>query len=489
MDANALLNLWADNTLFSGFVWLVIAVVVLYLARTPARQAIRTVARVLTRQTRLIATGAGHRSETLRRRARLALLQLARENVERAMERQLDRLTAVMRHDMASFPHLHRQVSDQLARLDEDYRLTTEAPPTPPEWIKAIETLAHLPGRDDPTIGRILEDMRNTLDRACHESMSAYRVAGRRRHRVLRRMLPLWRRMGRTMDTLQRAMDRLHARSDRLDSQITRFERVLTARPSVVRRLAAALGVRATLSALALAAIGVAAVMSFHLVAEPLARIGAGPGTVFGFAFGDVLAAAVLLLLAMAGGLFLESAGVTHLFPEMHWIEDRPRRLVAVASGIVTVVLLALMAALAWAREVTSAGAALTEEVLLRGAAELPATPVEWVPGVTQALLAAGFGIAIAATLLPLENLLRQLRVLILGALALTVAAIGHLARFLSALFAGSGRLLLALYDTIVFIPLAIERLVAHRRAMAAAQPASAPPDVPGEGRPDQGNA
>lgn len=470
-----LVTLWTDNTAVSVSIWLVLLIAVLYLARPPVHTAVRGLARLLVRQTRFLARRSRARAGELHRRARLALLQLARENVERAMSRQLERLGVTIRQDLASFPHLHRQVHEQLTRLDEDYRNTVETAPPPPEWLSAVESVAHLPGRDNPAVGRMLEDMHATLDRSCHETLVAYRAASRRRHRVLRRMQPLWRRMGQSLEGLQRAMDRLHARADRLDEQMKRHGEVLRARPSVVRRLAASLTVRTLLSLLILTGIAAAAVVDFHLIQRPLETVGAGAGDIAGISFSAVLSALVLVLLSLGGALFLETTRITHLFPEMAWTEDRLRGGLAIGSGLMVGALLALTAGLAWTRDYLIA--LDSQSALFGGTAPLPAVPFHWLPATTQSLLAIGLGLAVAMAALPLENLLRQLRVLGLAVLAGVFSIVGGTAHWLALTTAGLCRLVLALYDVIIFLPLSAERTIRGYRG-GAREPTPVPDDT-----------
>jgi hypothetical protein len=471
MDRHDLLTLWSETGALSLTVWAALLVLVFYLARKPAHRALRALGRLLARQGRLLARRARHGAAESRRRARLALLQLARENLGRAMNRQLERLGTTVRQDLASFPHLHRQVHEQLTRIDEDYRNTIEAPPRPPEWLDAIEAVARLPGRDDPAVGRMLEDLHGTLDRACHESLVAYRTASRRRHRVLRRMQPLWRRMDNSLEHLQRAMNRLHARADRLDDQLHRYSEVLAARPSVVRRLAASLTIRTLLSLLVLTGIGAAAIVDFHLIQRPLATIGAGAGSIAGLPFSAAVSGVVLILLVLGGALFLETTRVTHLFPEMAWTEDRLRRGLGVGAGLMVAALLITTAGLAWSRDYLIALDRATEMVLLEGVAPLPPMAFHWIPAVVQSLLALALGLTISAAALPLENLFRQLRVLGITLLAGLLALVAVLSQWFAVTAAGLIRLLIAVYDVIIFLPLAAERGIQQATAARRVAP------------------
>lgn len=483
MDTAGLVTLWSDNRLLSIAAWAVIAVVLLYLARQHAHAAIRAAALMLVTQARRLSRAARHGSDALAGRARRALLQLAREATERAISHRTYRLGATLSRDLASFPHLHRQVHEQIRRIDEDYRRTVESPPTPPEWLDAIESVARLPARDDPAIGRMLEDMHATLDRACHESMLAYRAAGRRRHRVLRRMQPLWRRMDSSLSSLENALERIQNQSDRIDEQIADYADILARKAGVVRRLAANLTVRVLLSVLFLAAVAVAAVVDFTLIARPLAEIGAGSGSVAGVPFNQVMSGMVVALLALTGGILLDTARITHLFPATHWVDDRPRLVIATLAALLLGALLAATSALAWTRDylvtLEATAGRFPTELAANG---LPSAAFQWIPAITHSLLALGLGLVVAVTVLPLETLLRQGRILCLGALALILRGVA-LAMDLAARFIGQlRRLLVAVYDLVIFLPLATERAVhtalGRRREVAGPAPPHRDPDT-----------
>ena len=484
MTTDALLSLWSDQVTLSIAIWVVIAVAVLYLARLPAHAAILSAALVLVRQARRIASGCRGLGLELRRRGRIALLQLARESVDRSVKRHLGRLHVSMERDLASFPHLHRQLNEQITRIDEDYRHTVEAPPPPPEWLDAVESIARLPSREDPSIGRMLEDMHATLDRACHETLLAYRAASRRRHRVLRRMQPLWRRMDQSLETVQTTISRLHARTERLDARIAEYADVLEARPAVVRRLAASLVVRTLLSLLVLAGIGAAAVVDFNLLARPLAEIGAGSGTVLGLPFTAVTTGVVLVLIALTGGLLMEMARITRLFPETAGMDDRMRRMAGTAAAVLLFALIVAGAALAWTRDYLVSLDTAASHVLANATVEVPVPVFHWIPAITHTLLAVGLGLAVAVSALPLENLLRQGRVLALTILGGLLRLAGFTAAQLAVLIAGIADLLVRVYDVVIFLPLAGERALHGRRIAARVRPVQTSPDDD-EGRED----
>src|SRR5262245_48474306 len=115
-------------------VWIVAGVILLYLGRPAAHEAIRALTRAL--REGLLATDKllMAAQERLVSRNTEVLRAAGCEAAERAIEREFERVLAVVERDLAAYPALHRHLADQIQAIDEDYRRATEVPPTPPEW-------------------------------------------------------------------------------------------------------------------------------------------------------------------------------------------------------------------------------------------------------------------------------------------------------------------------------------------------------------------
>jgi hypothetical protein len=121
-------------------IWIVVMVVLLYLARTPAHKAIHSLARVIHNGFRLMSRSVMLAEEKLAQRNKEVTLSAGIESVERLIEREFHRVDAVVKRDLSGYPTLHRALSDQTTKIDEDYRESSETPPPPPmdEHRKAV---------------------------------------------------------------------------------------------------------------------------------------------------------------------------------------------------------------------------------------------------------------------------------------------------------------------------------------------------------------
>jgi hypothetical protein len=471
MEGTTLINSMSPRVLIVGSIAIIVVMAVLYLARWHAHRLFRDSAAFIAYLCRRLARASRHGGRVNQRRARGAVIQIAREAMERRISRQTQQLTATLARDLASFPHLHRQLHEQIRRVDEDFRNTVEAPPTPPEWIEAIETITRLPAREDPSVSRMLEDLRATLDRACHEALLAYRAASQRRHRVLKRMQPLWRRMDRGLGSLDYTMRRLQSQTQRLDEQIDAYSALVSSRGSTSRRIASSLGPRSLLSMMALTAIGLAAVVSFHLIASPLEAMAPATESLGAVPFTHVLATSILVLLGASGGVLLETVGVTRLFPEASWGNPNTRRGIALAAGLLATALVFAIAGLAWTRDYLMAlgatsvtwepGILLDNQPIFRQ--QGPAT-FQWLPALLHGLIATGLALAVATVAAPLEAFMRQARVLGLGAVSVVCYGIALIGEILASAVVQMRRILATIYDLVIILPLGIERGIVWAR-------------------------
>ncbi len=401
----------------------------------------------------------------LGRSYRRMLLADAREQAEDRVRREVMQLERTVQRDLSGFPHLHRQLSERIHRLEEDYRQSEEAPPRPPEWVHALETVANLPRPEDPSVTRLLEDMHGTLDRACHETLQSYRAASRRRHRIFRRMVPVWRRVERTLGTIQADLQRVEGRAAAVHRQIERFQRLSTREPDRARRAAGLTLARWVTAMLLLAAAAAGAVILHGLVGRSLVEVGAGLGSAPGGApFSSWLTTALLAMIVTCGLLLTETARVTRLIPGLGNARTAIRLAFGIGAGVLLAVLAVSVAALALLRDYLLTLDAAADALYTRGSGA-PLEPVLlWIPAVAQAVLAFGLALFLAVVPTAFEQTVRQGRLAMLASGIAILRATELALRLLALVTGGLSRLLLALYDLVVFAPLFIERSLRRRR-------------------------
>ncbi|MCO6440376.1 MAG: hypothetical protein J5I81_04670 [Nitrococcus mobilis] len=460
MESSILWTLWAESTVLSLLMWLTFLLGALYLARKHAQALIQTTCHLLARQLRQLARRLMAAGTFVRRRNRSYLLTLARDRVKRSLDREFRRVALGIERELATFPSLSQRLSEQITRVEQDYRESVTPSPRPPEWLEAAASLTRGSGHNDPAMQRILEDLNNTLERAAHQALLEYRAAQHRRHRLLARMQSYWRMVESRLGSLEAAIAELNRRSRRIDRAMLRLQSQYE-EPSV-KKIAAAASVR-FLSALALlAATAPLAVVAFQLIARPLAEITAGTDAVAGIPFYNVTAAAMLLTEITAGALLLESIAITHLVPAVAVLEPHLRGRLRVAASAAFLLTVSGAAALAWTRDYLIQQDIALVELLQAGQASFPGPQFHWIPALTHSALALGLGFLLGAVAIPLESALQSGRFVLGSALALSLKAAGELCQWAAILCFGMGRFLNRAYDLLIFIPLRLESLWLH---------------------------
>ncbi len=180
------------NAAASVAIWFVVLAVVLYFARQPAHSSIRSFVRILHNALRLASNSILGAEQKLQARNREVLLAVGREAAERMIEREFERVEAMVKKDLAEYPALQRRVSEEITRIAEDYEKSTNVPPDPPGWSKAVEAVAAIPAKGDPMVGQILQDIQTSLIKAQGKAIEEYRKSSLMRHAILRRIMPYW---------------------------------------------------------------------------------------------------------------------------------------------------------------------------------------------------------------------------------------------------------------------------------------------------------
>ncbi|HHI94775.1 MAG TPA: hypothetical protein ENK04_14935 [Gammaproteobacteria bacterium] len=445
----------------SGMIWFVLLAVLLYIARDPAHQAIRSLSRVIHNSMRLSASAVARSERWMLQRNKDVLLAQGREAAERMIEREFERIDATVRRDLAEYPALHRQLSEEATRLDEDYQSSVEVPPAPPGWIKAVEAVAKIPAKGDPVVSNILEDIHVSLEKASDDAMEQCRKSSRERHQILKGMLPHWRRVSQRLSQVNKNVDSLLLRSKSIDRHMEEYENIVQGTNQAVRTLSSSSITQFFVSAFVLAiAVGGAAI-NFNLIATPMAEMVGGTSRIMGYSVASI-AAMVIILVEIAMGLFLmEALRITRLFPVIGALDDKLRRGILWAAFIFLFSLAGIEAGLAYMRELLMQDAAATRALLRAdGATEIVQNSHLWIT--TAAQMGMGFILPFALTFvaIPLESFVHSLRT-VLGVLAVSILRtvmwslrlLGNLARF-------TGRLLINVYDLLIFAPLWVEQLI-----------------------------
>lgn len=456
---NALI-IWPGNVAMSMVIWFVILVVALYAARVPAHRAILSLTRTLHNAMRLAAFSVMKGEKVLVRRNEEVLLAAGREAAERIIEREFDRIDSTVRRELSEYPSMHRRLDEVATKVDEDYQQSTVVPPAPPGWVKAVDAVARIPSEGDPMVANVLKNIHGSLEKAQNSALNEYRATSAKRHMVLKKMLPHWRKMTRVLGEVDKNVNSLLNRSKTIDRHMDEYNQIINATDRAKRMLSSSSLTQFFIAGFVLAiAIG-GAMINFNLIARPMQEMVGGSDYIMGYKVSDI-AALVIILVEIAMGLFLmESLRITRLFPVIAALDDKMRIRMVWASFIMLFLLATIESGLAFMREILSEqDAALAAELVSNGMMAEMRTST-WITTASQ--MGMGFILPFALTFvaIPLESFVHSSRT-VFGIVAVaTLRTLATLLRIVGTIFHYLGNGLVNVYDLVIFAPVWIEARV-----------------------------
>ena len=468
MSLTDLLNIVPGYPLLSILIWFVVAIAMLYLARYPAHRAIKSLSRVIHSGMRLASRSVLLAEERLVHRNKEVLLAAGRESLERLIEREFQRVDAVVKRDLSGYPALQHTLAEQITRIDEDYRESAELPPPPPTWVNAVKAIVKIPFNNDPTVANIFKEIHKSITKQYKNTMDEYRKSTGARHALLRQMMPYWRKLAQTLDQVGKKITGLQERATVIDHRMEDYEEIRAKTNKAERMLESSSMTQFFISGLVLLIAFGGAVINFNLIALPMSEMVGGGSYIGQFKTSNV-AALVIILVEVAMGLYLmESLRITKLFPVIGSMDDKMRRrMIWVTFGIL-LILACVESALAFMRDRIAADMQALRQSL---AAVEGVQPVNsWIPTVGQMVMGFILPFALTFVAIPLESFISSSRTVMGFVLVGLLRGTAFLLRLMGNIASYLGELLVNLYDVLIFPPLWIEKFV-HSRAQAVEEP------------------
>lgn len=395
------------------WLWFVVALIALFLARKPVHQGIYALARFFHQSLRLGANAVVAAEARLHLRNREVLIAAGREATERHIEREFDRIESAMKKELAQYPALHRKLCEQLTTIDEDYVRSAEVPPEPTNWAKAIKAVAEIPTKQDPVVGDVLETIHGSMRKAEAKALEAYRESARERHQLLKRMMPAWRAILQSLGKVNKTVTTVQQRAKVVDGHMDRYEEILQSSDRAHRLLSTSSLSQFFISAFVLAIAVGGAFINFHLISRPMAEVVGGSINIGGFRIADISALVVILLEITMGMLVMECLRITRLFPVIAALNDKVRSRMLWSAFALLFILVAVEAALAFMPEFTVREDLAASAQLAGGVASHTAGEVYW----GTAAARTGLGVILPLTLIfvaiPLESFIASSRTMI----------------------------------------------------------------------------
>jgi len=461
MSLPEILIIWPGSPVLSLIIELVIVILLLYLARGPAHKAIYSLSTIIYGGLRLMARSVLLVEKRVVQRNKEVLLTTGAKAAEQLIEREFHRVDAVVKRDMSGYPALQHKLADQIARIDDDYRESTEVPLPPPDWVKAVDTLAKLPSKGDSWIANILGEIHKTAQVQYKNAMEEYRKSVSVRHSLLEKMMPYWRKLSQTLDQVDKTIIGLHERSKVIDGRMAEYEEIRNQSDKAARMLTSSAMTQFFISALVLLiAIG-GAVINFNLIALPMSEMVGGGSYIGNFKTSNI-AALVIILVEVAMGLYLmESLRITHLFPVIGQMDDKMRTRMIWVTFTILLILAGVESALAFMRDRIAADMQALRQAL--ATVETAQRVDSWIPTVGQMVMGFILPFALTFVAIPLESFVQSSRTVFGAAVASLLRLIAFALRLLGNVVHYIGEFLVNVYDVLIFPPLWLENLIRNK--------------------------
>jgi hypothetical protein len=459
----------------SGHAWLdllialIIAIMALYLARRPAHDFLAGAGRLLANALRLLGRSSLAAGDNLMTAYRRALINMVSEHQERLALREFEQLRRVINRELRLFPKVRDTLIQRVDRISEEYEEGPELPPPPATWEQLGTRLAELKADGDPAVESALSAVAESVQRSGQRLAADHSRAQRRKQRLLAGSRQHWQAIRDTLGRLEALLGELQSRVGDTRYRIRRLDQLSRDRSRLLRRHRSWVGLY-FLAGTILAVIGIhVGMVNYHLMLLPLQQIlGANVG-IGAFSAAGLSALVITLLQASLALVACEALGFTRMLPLIGAQERGRRRLMAVTSLLILVLLAFTEASLAFMRDTLS----LDSEWLRR---ELEQGTVTGPPDLRPlaSLAHAGLGLVLPLSLLifmpALEIVLQSGRVMALALFGFLAGLVGATLHFLARLATNTARLLINAYDLLVFLPLAVERSLQQRRAVGSVQ-------------------
>ena len=452
-----MLNITSSPAL-SILIWIFLFLLALYFARRPFHQAIMSFSKIIRNALRLTAASVLSAEKRLVLRNREVLMAAGLENAERKVEREFDRIAAAVTRDLERYPNVHRRLSEVIVKLDEDYTNSADVPPSLPNWMPIIESIAKIEHSGDSMVANMLAEINRSLTEQNKKAIEDYRNSSAARHGILNKMMPFWRKVQRSLDSIAGSIDNIKKRAKTVDRSMNEYEKIRAGSDAAARALSTSALTQFAIAGLVLMiAIG-GAIINFNLIALPMSEMVGGASYIGPFKTSDV-AGLVIILVELTMGLFLmESLRITRLFPIIGAMDDKMRHRMIIITFTLLAILAGVESALAFMRDRIAHDMEMLRQTL--AGAEQMGLPPSIIPTVGQMVLGFILPFALAFVAIPLEMFAASSRTVLGAGAAWLLRIFAFLLRLLGNIGFYLGRFIVNVYDLAIFPAIWLEGIV-----------------------------
>ena len=464
--SNQFWMIWPGNAVASALILVAIAMPFLYAARRLVHDLLHSIGRMVGGPLRLGARWLFATARDMKERNSVVLLAHGREEVGQHIEREFERISALVTRDLEGYPALQRKLLEEITRVEEDYKKCGEVPPPPPEWVEAVTSISKVKSDSNEMVQRILEEIKRSVHTIHDKALGEYRRAYESRHKILNGFMPFWRSLDKTFGQVDQKLTGLQQTSSKIDAQMEKYEQINKKTDKAEHALTVSAFTQFAISTMVLLIAVGGALVNFKLIALPFSEmVGSGDYLTSTMRMSDVAALVIIFLEATMGLFVMETLRITHLFPLIANMNDRMRRRMLWTAVVFLFVFAGIEAALALMRDMLSADRQALVQSLASAKAAAPDPLLRLIPTTAQMVLGFFLPFALAFVAIPLESFVYSLRTVGGAFLVMLIRATAFVLRVLGNLVRQLCRVLIGVYDFTIVLPLLVERLVKAARS------------------------
>jgi hypothetical protein len=434
----------------SILIWIILFLLALYFARRPFHRAIMSLSKIIHNAMRFTAASVLSAERRLTKRNREVMMAAGLENAERIVEREFDRIGAAVTRDLEGYPNVHRQLSEVITKLDEDYTSSADVPPSLPNWMPIIESIAKIKHTGDSMVANMLAEINRSLTEQHKKAIEDYRNSTASRHSILNKMVPFWRKIEKSLDSITKSIASIKKRSKTVDHYMDEYEKIRSGSDKAARALSTSAMTQFAIAGLVLLiAIG-GAIINFNLIALPMSEMVGGASYIGPYKTANV-AGLVIILVELSMGLFLmESLRITRLFPIIGAMDDKMRHRMIIITLTLLAILAGVESALAFMRDRIAHDMEALRQTLA-GAEQVAGLASSIIPTVGQMVMGFILPFALAFVAIPLEMFVSSSRTVLGGLVAWLLRMLAFFLRLLGNVGFYAGRFVVNVYDLAIF--------------------------------------
>ncbi len=445
-----------------------VLVLVMYFIRQSAHQLLDNLTQLIIENLRILSKALLNTSKQMSIRNRDVLLEHGQQQAERELERQFIRLANLVEKDLSRYPTVQRDIEENITNMEDKLLQTSQVPSPLPEWTEAVESISKLKDstKNDAVVGKLLQAIYEAFHKQQSEVMRVYRADIEKRHTLLKSAMNHWRRLHHKINEVGQDWQHLIKQAAKMDHQVERFESLLLGTHKAENLLKSSNTTQFFISLVVMGIAGFGAFVNYNLIALPMSELMPATSQVAGYAVADIGAAVIIMLEITVGLFFMESIGITRLFPVIHFMEDRKRMIWAWVCIIFLLALCCVEAGLAYMREIMMADKSLLTNFLVGGeqaANDIASKPHSNIPMIGQMTLGFILPLILMFVAIPFESLVHTGRHLLGNMFVQICMLTSTLLRTLSILIKQLNQSIKSLYDIVDFPPIWIEHLIENR--------------------------